>query len=62
MFPLRPDYSATARDYDLYETGSNSYNTKAAGGSGSHTHPLSGKVSGTHTDPHLAMNFFIKVI
>ncbi|WP_303951321.1 hypothetical protein [Desulfovibrio piger] len=59
---LRPDYSATARDYDLYETGSNSYNTKAAGGSGSHTHPLSGSVSGTHTDPHLAMNFFIKVI
>ena len=36
--------------------------TSAAGGNGSHTHPLSGSVSGTHTDPHLAMNFFIKVI
>ena len=37
-------------------------NTSAAGGNGSHTHPLSGSVSGTHTDPHLAMNFFIKVV
>ena len=23
---------------------------------------LSGSVSGTHTDPHLAMHFFIKVV
>ena len=37
-------------------------NTSAAGGNGSHTHPLSGSVSGTHTDPHLAMHFFIKVV
>lgn len=37
-------------------------NTSATGGNGSHTHPLSGSVSGTHTDPHIAMNFFIKVI
>lgn len=36
--------------------------TSAAGGNGSHTHPLSGSVSGTHTDPHLAMNYFIKVV
>ena len=34
----------------------------ATGGNGSHTHSLSGSVSGTHTDPHLAMNFFIKVV
>lgn len=34
----------------------------ATGGNGSHTHPLSGSVSGTHTDPHLAMNYFIKVV
>lgn len=44
----------------LYDRGST--NTSAAGGNGSHTHPLSGSVSGTHTDPHLAMNFFIKVV
>nr|DAU64258.1 MAG TPA: short tail fiber protein [Caudoviricetes sp.] len=37
-------------------------NTNATGGNGSHTHPLSGSVSSTHTDPHLAMNFFIKVV
>lgn len=37
-------------------------NTSAAGDNGSHTHPLSGSVSGTHTDPHLAMNYFIKVV
>lgn len=46
-----------------YETG---YDWKsvsgATGGNGSHTHPLSGSVSGTHTDPHIAMNYFIKVI
>ena len=36
--------------------------TSAAGGNGSHTHPMSGSVSGTHTDPHLAMNYFIKVV
>ena len=34
----------------------------STGGNGSHTHPLSGSVSGTHTDPHLAMNYFIKVV
>lgn len=45
---------------NLYENGS--ANTSATGGNGSHTHPLSGSVSGTHTDPHLAMNFFIKVV
>ena len=33
-----------------------------AGSNGSHTHSLSGSVSGTHTDPHLAMHFFIKVV
>ena len=60
--PLRVEYSANAKDYDLYESGSKTYNTKAAGGNGSHTHPLSGSVSGTHTDPHLAMNYFIKVV
>ena len=42
--------------------GSGSSNTSATGGNGSHTHPLSGSVSGTHTDPHLAMNYFIKVV
>ena len=45
---------------NIYESGSS--RTSATGGSGSHTHPLSGSVSGTHTDPHLAMNFFIKVV
>lgn len=45
---------------NLYENGGS--NTSATGGNGSHTHPLSGSVSGTHTDPHLAMNFFIKVV
>ena len=45
---------------NLYDSGSS--NTSATGGNGSHTHPLSGSVSGTHTDPHLAMNFFIKVV
>ena len=45
---------------NLYDSGSS--NTSAAGGNGSHTHPLSGSVSGTHTDPHLAMNYFIKVV
>lgn len=45
---------------NLYENGGS--NTSPAGGNGSHTHPLSGSVSGTHTDPHLAMNFFIKVV
>ena len=60
--PLRVEYSANAKDYDLYESGSKTYNTKAAGGNGSHTHPLSSSVSGTHTDPHLAMNYFIKVV
>ena len=45
---------------NLYDSGSSS--TSATGGNGSHTHPLSGSVSGTHTDPHLAMNFFIKVV
>lgn len=34
----------------------------SVGGNGSHTHPLSGSISGTHTDPHLAMNYFIKVV
>lgn len=34
----------------------------ATGGNGSHTHPLSGSISGTHTDPHIAMNYFIKVV
>ena len=34
----------------------------ATGSNGSHTHPLSGSVSGTHTDPHIAMNYFIKVV
>lgn len=32
------------------------------GGNGSHTHPLSGTTSGTHTDPHIAMNYFMKVV
>lgn len=36
--------------------------TASSGGNGSHVHPLSGTISGTHTDPHLAMNFFIKVV
>ena len=45
---------------NLYNSGSS--NTSATGGNGSHTHPLSGSVSGTHTDPHLAMNYFIKVV
>ena len=45
---------------NLYDSGSSS--TSATGGNGSHTHPLSGSVSGTHTDPHLAMNYFIKVV
>ena len=45
---------------NLYDSGSS--RTSATGGNGSHTHPLSGSVSGTHTDPHLAMNFFIKVV
>ena len=45
---------------NLYDSGSS--NTSATGGNGSHTHPLSGSVSGTHTDPHLAMHFFIKVV
>ena len=34
----------------------------ATGSNGSHTHPLSGSISGTHTDPHIAMNYFIKVV
>ena len=45
---------------NLYDSGRS--NTSATGGNGSHTHPLSGSVSGTHTDPHLAMHFFIKVV
>ena len=45
---------------NLYDSGSSS--TSATGGNGSHTHPLFGSVSGTHTDPHLAMNYFIKVV
>ena len=45
---------------NIYDSGSS--NTSATGGNGSHTHPLSGSVSGTHTDPHLAMHFFIKVV
>lgn len=45
---------------NLYDSGSS--RTSATGGNGSHTHPLSGSVSGTHTDPHLAMHFFIKVV
>ena len=45
---------------NIYESGRT--NTSAVGGNGSHRHPLSGSVSGTHTDPHLAMNFFIKVV
>ena len=45
---------------NIYESGRS--NTSAVGGNGSHTHPLSGPVSGTHTDPHLAMNYFIKVV
>ena len=60
--PLWADYNANAKDYDLFESGSKTCNTQAAGGNGPHTHPLSGSVSGTHTDPHLAMNFFIKVV
>ena len=47
-------------DGNLYDSGSS--NTSAAGGNGSHTHPLSGSVSGTHTDPHIAMYYFIKII
>lgn len=43
-----------------YET--KTLTTSATGGNGSHTHPLSGSVSGTHTDPHMAMNYFIKVV
>lgn len=45
---------------NLYDSGSS--DTSATGGNGSHRHPLSGSVSGTHTDPHLAMNYFIKVV
>ena len=47
---------------DGYMFTSGGANTSATGGNGSHTHPLSGSVSGTHTDPHLAMNYFIKVV
>lgn len=36
--------------------------TSATGSNGSHTHPLSGSISGTHTDPHIAMNYFIKEV
>lgn len=48
------------REQDGYET--KTLNTSATGGNGSHTHPLTGSVSGTHTDPHMAMNYFIKVV
>lgn len=48
------------REQDGYET--KTLNTSATGGNGSHTHSLSGSVSGTHTDPHMAMNYFIKVV
>ena len=36
--------------------------TASSGGNGSHKHPLTGSVSGTHTDPHFTMNFFMKVV
>lgn len=49
-----------AESGNVFDAGSS--NTSSAGGNGSHTHPLSGSVSGTHTDPHLAMNLFIKVL
>ena len=42
-------------------SGRNPRSTNATGGNGSHAHSLSGSVSGTHTDPHIAMNYFIKV-
>lgn len=42
--------------------GTNTSVVSATGGNGSHTHPLSGSISGTHTDPHIAMNYFIKVV
>ena len=48
------------REQGGYET--KTLNTSATGGNGSHTHSLSGSVSGTHTDPHMAMNYFIKVV
>ena len=48
------------REQGGYET--KTLNTSATGGNGSHTHPLTGSVSGTHTDPHMAMNYFIKVV
>lgn len=49
-----------AESGNVFDAGSSE--TSSVGGNGSHTHPLSGSVSGTHTDPHLAMNFFIKVL
>lgn len=54
--------SSSADEYALWASGNKTYNTKAAGGNSSHTHPLSGSVSGTHTDPHIAMNYFIRVV
>ena len=45
-----------------YSTGRDASSIGSVGGNSSHTHPLSGSVSGTHTDPHLAMHFFIKVV
>ena len=41
---------------------STSASTSSVGGNSSHTHALSGSASGTHTDPHIAMNYFIKVV
>ena len=55
---------ADSKGRDAWSDGkSSTYTTSGAtGGNGSHTHPLSGSVSGTHTDPHIAMNYFIKVV
>lgn len=57
---LIPDGKNGANQDSAYQTHTSAIlNT---GGNSSHTHPLSGTTSGTHTDPHIAMHYFIKVV
>ncbi|WP_300719559.1 hypothetical protein [uncultured Desulfovibrio sp.] len=59
---LTPEFYGASQDKNMRSGAAWTFNTNATGGGGSHTHPLSGTTSGTHTDPHIAMNYFMKVV
>lgn len=47
--------------YENYKSAANHPWITATGGNQSHVHPLA-DATGKHTDPHIAMNYFIKVV